>query len=218
MTVFASSPLSCRQVLVRGRVNEAVTGKVFNDFAATLSFSTGTGQGTLPATILVKSGGHYALQLDPSRAMPDLSKGGPVTLKLEIIIPGRPPLVQSKIIPAADFAFVSKPVKVGSQTLAAKVISGAPFVFDFTLPATPVGLRGIVLKKHDSDTPLAGVKIRAGAAPQVLSAANGRFAITALPVTETVSIQMEGTGPIETFVFRPDYDIPVNTITLSLGS
>ncbi len=218
MTVFAPSPLSVRQVLVRGKVSEAVTARVFGDFAAKLSFTTATGQGVLPATLLIKPGGHYALQLDPSRDMPDLSKGGPVTLKLEVTIPGRTPLVQSKVIPAAKFALAVKPVKIGTQTLNSRVLSGAPFVFDFKLPAKPVGLRGIVLKKHDPDAPLAGVKIRAGTAPQVLTAANGRFAINALPVTETVSIQLEGTGPIETVVFRPDYDLPVNTITLSLGS
>ena len=218
MTVFAPTPLSVRQTLVRGRVAEAVTGRVFADFAAALSFANTSGQGNLPAKLLVKRGGHYAIHLDPSRDMPDLSKGGPVTLKLEIIVPGHLSLAQSKVIPAAKFAFISKPVKIGTQTLTSRVLSGAPFVFDFTLPAKPVGLRGIILKKHDPDAPLAGVKIRAGAAPQVLSAANGRFKINSLPVTETVSIQLEGTGPIETVVFRPDYDIPVNTITLSLGS
>ncbi len=218
MTVFAPSPVSTRQVLVRGRVSEAVTGRVFTDFAAMLSFSTATGQGSIPAKLQIKSGGFYSMHLEPSRDMSDLSKGGPVTLKLDITVPGRPPLSQSKVIPSAKFTLISKPVKIGNQTLTSRALSGAPFVFDFTVPAKPVGLRGIVLKKHDPDAPLAGVKIRAGTAPEVLSAANGRFVINALPVVETVSIKLEGTGPIETVVFRPDYDIPVNTITLSLGS
>jgi hypothetical protein len=218
MTAFAPNPLSVRQTLVRGKVFEAVTNRSFGAFTAVLSFTNSAGQGLLPAKLMAKRGGHYALQLDPAREMPDLSKNGPVTLKLVVTIPGRDPLAQTKNIPAAQFALVSRPVKVGDQMLSTRVLAGAPFVFDFTLPAKPVGLRGIVLKKHDPDQPLAGVKIRAGNAPQVLTAANGRFAINALPVTEAVSIQLEGTGPIETVTFRPDYELPVNTITLSLGS
>lgn len=218
MTVFASPSLSARQILVQGKVSEAVTGRRFTDFKAVLSFSNGAGQGILPVTLQTKPGGHYALHLEPVRDLRDLSKNGPVTLMLTVTVAGRDPLVQAKNIPAAKFALVSKPVKIGTQMLDSRVLAGAPFVMDFIFSAAPVGLRGTVLNKNDPDAPLAGVKVRAGTAPQVLTAANGRFVVTALPVTETVEIELEGAGPVETVVFRPDYDIPVNTITLSLGS
>jgi hypothetical protein len=218
MTVFAPTPLSARQVLLRGQVREAVTGRAFDGFAAALSYSNGAGQGRLPARLEIKPAGYYALHLDPARDLQDLSADGPVTLTLTVTIAGRAPLVQSQIIAAAEFQRVVRPVKVGTQTLETQVLAGAPFLFDVTVPARAVGLRGIVLEKHDPEAPLAGVKIRAGTAPQVTTAADGRFAIPDLPITETVSIELEGAGPIETVVFRPNYAVPVNTITLSLGS
>lgn len=218
MTVFAPTSLSVRQVLVHGRVSEAVTHRVFDDFTVALSYANAAGQGALAVRLQRKSGGYYALHLDPVRDMPDLSQDGAVTLALTITLAGRAPLVLQKDIPAAEFARAAKPVAIGAQILDAHVLVGAPFVFDFILPARPVGLRGIVLENHDPEAPLAGIKIRAGDAPQVISGANGRFAIDALPVTEIVSIELEGAGPVETVDFRPDYEIPVNTITLSLGS
>ncbi|MGV8937568.1 MAG: hypothetical protein ACOH2J_10625 [Allorhizobium sp.] len=218
MTVFAPTSLGVRQMLVRGKVSQAVTGRVFDDFTIGLSYTNAAGQGKLPVGLQRKSGGYYALHLDPIRAMPDLSQDGAVTLILSVTLPGRAPLVVQKTIGASEFARVAKPVTIGQQTLVAFVLAGAPLVFDVVLPASPVGLRGIVLEKHDPEAPLAGVKIRAGNAPEVISGANGRFAIDALPVTETVSIELEGAGPVETVDFRPDYEIPVNTITLSLGS
>jgi len=218
MTAFASPSLSTRQILVQGKVSEAVTGRRFTDFETALSFSHAAGQGILPARLQTKPGGHYALHLDPVRDLRDLSKNGQVTLTLTVTVAGRAPFVQAKRIPAAKFALVSRPVRIGTQMLDSRVLVGAPFAMDFIFPAAPVGLRGIVLNRNDPEAPLAGVKVRAGTAPQVLTGANGRFVVTALPITETVDIELEGTGPVETVVFRPDYDIPVNTITLSLGS
>ena len=218
MTVFASTPLSLRQVLVRGKVREAITDRVFDDFTAALSFIHAAGQGKLPVRLQRQPGGYYALHLDPIRDMPDLSQDGVVALQLTIAIPGHAPLVLSQDIAAADFQRVVKPVKIGTQMLDTRVLAGAPFLFDVTVAAKPVGLRGIVLEKHDPDVPLADVKIRAGTAPQVVTAADGRFSIPDLPVTETVSIEVEGTGSSEIVIFRPNYAIPVNTITLSLGS
>jgi len=218
MTVFAPTSLSARQVLVRGRVSEAVTNRVFDDFTVAASYANAAGEGVLPVGLQRKSGGYYALHLDPIRDMPDLSQDGAVTLTITLTPAGRTPLVLTKDIPAAEFARVARPVAIGAQMLQAHVLAGAPFLFDFILPARPVGLRGIVLENHDPEAPLAGVKIRAGDAPEVVTGANGRFAIDALPVTDIVSIELEGAGPVETVDFRPDYEIPVNTITLSLGS
>lgn len=215
MTVFAPTPLTSRQVIVRGRVSQAVTQATPAVVAASLSYAHGPGGGPLPVSLETKPGGYFALHLDVARQMPDLSNDGPVTLELTLAVKGHDALKTSATFPSARFARVERPVMVAGQTLVSHAVAGAPFVLDLSVPAKAVGLRGIIIKDHDPEVPLAGVKVSAGTT-QVLTAANGRFAIAALPVAETVEIQLEGAGPPITVPFRPDYEIPVNTITLSL--
>lgn len=216
MTVFAPTPLTSRQVIVRGRVSQAVTQGTPAVVGASLSYAHGPGGGPLPVSLETKPGGYFALHLDVARQMPDLSNDGPVRLELTLAVEGHDPLTTSATFPAARFARIERPVTIAGQTLVSHAVAGAPFVLDLLVPATPVGLRGIVIKDHDPEAPLPGVKVRAGAAPEVLTAANGRFTIAALPVVETMDIQLQGAGPAVTVPFRPDYEIPVNTITLSL--
>ena len=148
--------------------------------------------------------------------MPGLTGHGPVTLKLTLGVAGRAPVNVSKVIAEIQLSIVDRPVKVGLAMLVTKVVSGAPFVFDIVAPAVAVGLRGIVLKKTDPDQPLANVSVKAGNLAPVLTGANGRFAIEALPVTETVDLVLQGTGSPVNITFRPDYLTPVNTVSLSL--
>ncbi len=51
----------------------------------------------------------------------------------------------------------------------------------------------------------------------VITGANGRFVIDALPVSETVALVLQGTGSPVNITYRPDYLTPVNTVTLSLA-
>lgn len=217
MTIFATGMLSNRQTIVKGRVTEAVTGRSLTPISAALEFSHNTALGFLPATLLAKSEGYFALHLSPGSSMPNLTGHGPVTLKLTLGFQGRAAINASKSIPNVQLSVIDRPVKVGSDLLMTRAISGAPFVFDFVVPAAPVGLRGIVLKKSDPDEPLANVSVKAGNLAPVLTGANGRFAIDALPITETVALVLQGAGSPVNITYRPDYLTPVNTVTLSLA-
>lgn len=217
MTIFAPGPLAGRQTIIKGRVAEAVTTRPLSPVSATLEFSHAAASGLLPATLLSKPQGYFALHLSPGRSMPVLTGHGPVTLKLTLGFAGRAPLVATRIIPEVQLSIVDRQVKVGTALLMSKVISGAPFVFDFVAAAAPVGLRGIVLKKTDPDTPLANVSVKAGNLAPVMTGANGRFVINALPVTETVALVLQGTGSPVNITYRPDYLTPVNTVTFSLA-
>ena len=217
MTIFATIALGGRQTLIKGRVSEAVTGRPLSPVSAALEFSHAAKSGFLPATLLAKPGGYFALHLVPARSMPGLAGHGPVTLKLTLGFEGRAPVNVSKVIPDIQLSIIDRPVKVGTAMLVTKVISGAPFVFDVAAPAVAVGLRGIVLKKTDPDQPLANVSVKAGNLAPVLTGTNGRFAIDALPISETVDLVLQGTGQPVTVPFRPDYLTPVNTVSLSLA-
>lgn len=217
MTIFAPGPLAGRQTIIKGRVVEAVTARPLSPLSAVLEFTHAAANGLLPATLLSKSQGYFALQLAPGRSMPDLTGHGPVTLKLTLEFAGLAPLVATKVIAEAQLAIVDRQVKVGTALLMTKVISGAPLVFDFVAAAGPVGLRGIVLKKTDPDTPLANISVKAGNLAPVMTGANGRFVINALPVTETVALELKGTGSPVNITYRPDYLTPVNTVTFLLA-
>ena len=217
MTIFAPGILSSRQTIVKGRIVEAVTGRSLTPVSAALEFSHSTASGFLPATLLTKSAGYFALHLSPGRSMPDLTGHGAVTLKLTLGFDNRAPVNASKTIADLQFSIIDRPVKVAGSLLVTKVVTGAPFGFDFVAPAAPVGLRGIVLKKSDPDQPLANVSVKAGSLAPVLTGANGRFAIDALPVTDSVDLVLQGAGQPVTVPFRPDYLTPVNTVTLSLA-
>ena len=217
MTVFAPGLLPCRQTIVKGRIVEAVTGRPLTPVSAALEFSHATASGFLPATLMAKSAGYFALHLSPGRSMPDLTGHGAVTLKLTLGFQARAPLNASQSVPEVQLSIIDRPVKVGADLLLTRVISGAPFIFDFVAPAGPVGLRGIILKKSDPDEPLANVSVKAGNLAPVMTGANGRFAIDTLPVTETVNLVLQGTGAPVNITYRPDYLTPVNTVTLSLA-
>jgi hypothetical protein len=217
MTIFAPGILSNRQTIVTGRVTEAVTGRSLTPVSALLEFTHNVASGVLPATLLAKSAGYFALHLSPGRSMPNLTGHGPVTLKLTLELQGRAAINASKSIPNVQLSVIDKPVKLGADLFMTRAISGAPFVFDFIAPAVPVGLRGIVLKKSDPEEPLANVSVKAGDLAPVITGANGRFAIDALPVTETVNLVLQGAGSPVNITYRPDYLTPVNTVTLSLA-
>jgi hypothetical protein len=217
MTIFAPGALAGRQTIIKGRVSEAVTGRPLVPLSAALEFTHASKSGFLPATLLAKSGGYFALHLSPGRSMPELTGHGPVTLKLTLGFSGRTPVNVSKIVPEVQLSIIDRPVEVASTLLVTRVVSGAPFVFDIVVPAVAVGLRGIVLKKSDPDEPLANISVKAGNLAPVLTGANGRFAIDSLPITESVDLVLQGAGQPVTVPFRPDYLTPVNTVTLSLA-
>lgn len=217
MTIFAPGLLAGRQAIIKGRAVEAVTARPLSPVSAALEFSHATASGFLPAVLQTKPQGYFALHLSPGRSMPVLTGHGPVTLKLTLGFEGRPPLVATKVVADVQLSIVDRPVKAGTALLMTRVVSGAPFVFDFVAAAAPVGLRGIVLKKTDPDTPLANVSVKAGNLAPVMTGANGRFVINALPVAETVSLVLQGAGSPVNITYRPDYLTPVNTVTFSLA-
>lgn len=217
MTIFAPGALASRQTIIKGRVIEAVTNRPLSPVTAALEFTHAAKSGFLPATVLAKPGGYFALHLSPGRSMPGLTGHGPVTLKLTLGFSDRAPVNTSKIVQEVQLSVVDRPVTVGTALLVTRVVSGAPFVFDMTVPAAAVGLRGIVLKKSDPDQPLANISVKAGNLAPVMTGANGRFAIDALPITETVDLVLQGAGQPVIVPFRPDYLTPVNTVSLSLA-
>ncbi|TJZ91291.1 hypothetical protein FA743_12270 [Paracoccus gahaiensis] len=215
---FASRRLGQRQVLARGRLFERLTERSFPRFDARLSYTFGTNRGTFPTVLTIRPGGWFALHLDPSRDMPDLSAAGPVRLTLTLTRPGDPPLDATLDVPGANLAVVEVPRPVAGQALTTLRVAGAPFSFEVGVDPTPVLLDGLVLRDSDQAAPAAGVILRIAFLPDRLTDAQGRFRIPALPVAEAVTLSFDEGGRITDHILRPLWGGGAMTRTFSIPS
>lgn len=215
--ILASTRAMARQVLIRGRVGEAITGRGFDGFSVRVRAEQGAVTCALPFVTALKPGGWYAAHLNPGAVWPEFDPGPDVTLRVEITIPGRSPVTQSRAFSPALVALTDAVLTIGGQPVMARLVSGAPFVFDVTLDPPAVALQGTVLRGNDPADPITGATVTAAPTPGVVTDANGQFFIPTLPVAETVTLALSEGGPAVTIPFTPDYARRVNRVTLSLG-
>lgn len=218
MIRLADRTLGLRQVLARGRVSDAVTGRGLGTFDVALGFTHGGGSGDLPGVLALKPDGWFAVQVRPAVQMPDLAAAGPVTLTARVTVPGRGAVEVAQVVDGTELALVEVSVPVGDSETVVERIAGAPFTFSVALPPQPVALAGIVLRDHDPDIPVAGVEVRADVGAPVVTDARGRFFLPALPVAETITLTLTEDAEESTTSYRPDFSRPVNTVTLSRPS
>ncbi|WP_108258374.1 hypothetical protein [Mangrovicoccus ximenensis] len=215
--VLASARLSARQVLVRGRIGETITGRSFDGVGVELRAVQDGVTVPLPVSLAMKPGGWYAAHLAPGRVWPVFPAAPGVTLEAEISVPGRAPVVVSQAVDPADLALVAEPRQAGETAVEVERIAGAPFRFDLSLSPLPVALSGTVIRDHDPDDPFPGVSVSAPGGLPVVTDAAGQFFIAELPVLETMLLSLDGGSGITEIPFRPDYARRVNSVTLSLG-
>ena len=215
---FASPRLGQRQVLARGRLFERLTERGFPRFVARLSYSFGTTQGIFPTVLTIRPGGWFALHLDPSRDMPDLSGAGFVRLTLRLERPGDPPLEATLDVPGADLAVVEVPRPVDGQSLTTMRVTGAPFSFGIGVDPAPLLLDGLVLHDSDQAAPAAGITLRVATLPDRVTDAQGRFRIPALPLAEVVTLSFDEGGTITDHTLRPLWGGDAMSHTFSIPS
>ncbi len=218
MILLADDRVALRQALVKGRMSETITGRGLEIADAALESGQDGQSAPIPAKLVTKPGGYFALQLDPGRDMPDLAGGGAVTLTMHLILSGRDPVEVARVVHPADLAVADHEVTAAGRTVTVKTVAGAPLDFSTALPPAAVALAGTLLRDHDPSDPITGVEVRADGGAPAVTDAGGRFFIAALPVAEIVTLTLRE-GADETSVpFRPDYALRINTITLSLDS
>jgi hypothetical protein len=223
MIRLADRRLPAAQAVVVGRVFDTVSDRGLTDFHVTLTHAHpgGTGQppvtGTLPLLLAHRTDGWFALYLADVAHMPDLTAPATVTLTARVSSPGRDAVELSQDVPGPDLAVVDTAAEVGGAPVVVPGIPAAPWSFSVPVPPRAVALAGIVLRDHDPDSGVAGVSVVADGSPPVVTGADGRFFLPALPVLAVVTLTLTGPegGPTQV-LFRPDYDRPVDVVTLSL--
>jgi hypothetical protein len=206
-----------RQVLVRGRIADQVTGRGLRPSAVQLTFRHAAGTGPLPGALTLAADGWYALHLAPAAQLPDLSAAGPVTLTARITVAGRVPVEVSRDVAGADLAVTEVPVEVDGAERRVTRVAGAPFELSAVLAPRPVALDGIVLRDHDPERPAAGVTVRLdGAGAGETTDAGGRFFLSPLPAALSVLLHLTDGAATSTARVVVDHSRPVCTVTLSV--
>jgi hypothetical protein len=222
MIRLADPRLATAQAVVCGRVFDSLTGRGLrgSDVTLTHAHPGGPGQppgsGTLPVRLAHRADGWFVLYLTDARLMPDLTGPATVTLTVRITTPGRDPAEHSTQVPGADLAVVETTTEVGGVPAVVLGIPRAPWSFSVPVAPRAVALEGIVLRGQDPDTPVAGVSVSAPGSAPVVTGADGRFSLPSLPVLAEVPLTLTDAGVPTSVTFRPDYDRPVNVVTLSL--
>ena len=205
-----------RQVLIFGRVREAITGRALNDGVLSAHYVQGPRNGDLDLTLEIKPGGWFAFQGDPARNVPDFSGGGDVTLSVRIAYADRPPVEATLTRPEAELQISATPVTVDGDILTVQSVSGAPFEINLVVPVRPVALEGVLIRDFDPEVPAVGVTVTTPGVPPVVTDLAGRFFIPALPAAETVVLSFDDGGTLADHSFQPDFADAKNTLSLSL--
>jgi hypothetical protein len=218
----ADPRLAPAQAVVYGRVYDSVSDRGLTHFDVTVTYTHpgGAGEppvsGTLPLRLAHRADGWYVLYLSDAGRMPDLSSQATVTLTAHITSPGADPVQLSQDVPGEHLAVVETTVEVGGLPLVVPGIPRAPWAFPVPVAPRAVALAGIVLRNHDPEQVVAGVSVGVAGSEPVVTGADGRFFLPALPVRAVLTLTLTEHGAGTDVRLRPDYDRPVNVVTLSL--
>lgn len=224
MNQLAPDPtaVSMRQVLAQGRFYEAITNRGFVGFHATLSYSHAAGEGVFVTTQTILREGYFALHFDPSSAMPDFSQVASVTLTLTLVHASAAPVIAHiEDVDVADLSLEQQQHTINNQLITVSRVSGAPFVFNISIEPQPILLDGLLLHNHDPEEPAVGVAVTIlGDAGITIKNTDdeGRFRITALPISETVTLQFNDNGTLSQRTVRPAWGNGSMAQTFSLPS
>jgi hypothetical protein len=198
-----------RQVLVSGRITDAITASRTRAPPRVALLRDADGRAVEHAAVRVLPDGSYAVHGDPARALPPQE----ITMRLEVGAEGYSPTQQLVTFTVADLARIPRQLTIGGESSEVQVIA-VPRRQDVALDPLPVTLRGRVSRAEDPSQSIedASVSITAPTpVGPVTTDADGFFTLGPAPVAETVtlSIHAPGRDPLST-EFRIDFRIPVN--------
>ena len=204
-----------RQVLVKGRVSETLTGRGLSQFDLMLDLIRGSGTHQLPVEPAIKPQGYFGLSMSGPGSDMVLPAAEPVTLRLSVTLPdGRARSVEIALT-GADLTPVNQPFSIGGGTQTALTVPAAPVRLDCAFDPLPVTLFGTVIANNDPAVPVAGATITAGTLSDT-SDARGNFRLGPLPLLASLDVSIIQGPDSETFAFRPDFTTRTNTAIFSL--
>jgi hypothetical protein len=206
------SAAETRQVLLSGRVSNAVTGRGVDAPALTLTFDP-DGSGSfvgLPARLVRRQDGWFAYHLAPAE-MPAATGTDPA-LRLEANATGHAAAQAVLVVAPAALALVNEARTLGGRPVTLTRLDGAPFRLDVALEPLPVALEGHVHAAGDPEQPVDGatVEIVAPLGASTATDTAGDFRIAALPVAAEITLRITSGGNPADRIFRPDFSQRIN--------
>lgn len=212
-----------QQALVTGQVIDAVTGSGITPDVMSLQmrFPGETQYRNVPANLRLASAGYFSFSGIAARVFPqNLDPSDELELRFNVSAYSYSSLQITVLVAAAAIVAPPATAELGNDELALRLIA-APVVHQvLTLAPVQVGINGLVIGDHDPNSPLEGASIQVIAPivqPAVLSNSQGRFRINALPLAQSVTLQVE-LGDVSTTINHViDYTTPFNTRIISLN-
>lgn len=214
---------SGRQALVTGQVVDALTGSGITPDSIVLEmrFPDETDFRPVRADLRLGAAGYFAFHGTATQAFPQtLEADEELALRFSVTARSHTAQQVSVNIPATAITAPVTPTQLGGHELAVRIIAAPVQHQMIELAPLPVGLNGLVISDHDLDSPLEGASIQViepVVQPAVLSNADGRFRINALPLSQSVTLQVE-LGDVSTTINHVvDYTTSFNTRIISLN-
>lgn len=212
-----------QQALVTGQVIDAVTGSGVTPDSLFLEmrFPGETEYRMVRASLRLGSAGYFSFSGAARRVFPQsLDPTAEVELRFNVSARFYTALQTSVLVAAETIIAPVSIAELGNHELELRVISAPVVHAVLTLAPTPVGISGLVIGDHDLNSPLEGASIQVIepiVQPAVLSNSQGRFRINALPLAQTITLQVE-LGDVSTKINHViDYTTPFNTRIISLN-
>ncbi|MFT4653166.1 MAG: hypothetical protein ACI82S_000809 [Patiriisocius sp.] len=173
------------------------------------------------ATLRTRAGGYFVYVGNASAVFPSgLDPADNVEFSFDINATGYDSLQSTQAISVSAILPVAVPITTPLHSLEALLVSAPIIQQNFSLQPIPVGLQGSVIDDNDFSNPIAGVSIRVVAPaiePAVISDAQGRYRINSLPVTSSITLEIDNLGDVTTIQHLVDFATPLNTRIISLN-
>lgn len=207
-----------RQLLVTGRIADAVSGRGIDDAALSLAYDA-AGSGAfrpLRAVLARRADGWFAFHLAPRHLPPPI--GAFPALRLAVEAARHTGAVRTIAAPPADLAIAEETRMVLGHPVSFARIAGAPFRQSVALDPRPVALEVTVLVAGDPADPAIGATVEMLTLPggSALTDASGSASFAALPVVAAATFRVTRGGTVSQHVVRPDFALPVNRVVFAV--
>jgi len=212
------------QALIVGQVVNGLTGE-----SITSSFSVDVAMRypgevafrAFPVTAKILAAGYFSFSASPERVLPLLlDSADSLDIRFSISVSGYDSFEEIVSVGAASVTPVTTEEELAGHQLEVSLVAAPIVQRIFSLTPLAVGLNGVVIEDNDTDIPLANASVQV-VAPEtgvaVMSDAQGRYRIDSLPVSESVTLQVELDAELTTIDHVIDYTRPFNTRIISLN-
>lgn len=212
-----------RQALITGQIVDSLTGSGVapDSLGLEMKLPGESVYRAVPVNCRLGAGGYFTFHGVAVHAFPQsLEVDEELELRFTVIANSYTALQISAQVAASAITALATSSEIGGHVLEMRIVSAPVLHQVLEISPLPVGINGLVISDHDLASPLEGASVQVIAPvvqPAVLSNEQGRFRINALPLAQSVTLQVE-LGDISTTINHViDYTTSFNTRIISLN-